>query len=462
MSFVNRKIKIFKSVPKENIYFKEEYLEFNNIPEDTESGIINIYPDIRYQEVLGFGGAFTESSAFNYSLMSEEQKRDFIKLYFDREKGLGYNFGRLHIGSCDFALDIYTYVEDGDNTLETFNIDRDKKYIIPFLKDALEYCDNEITLLAAPWSPPAYMKDTKNVLNGGKLADEYRRIWALYYVKYIKAYYDEGIKISAISVQNEPHAAPSWESCVYEGDEERYYISDFVLPALDNAGLGFIKIIIWDHNKERMYDRAKIVLEDSKVRDRVWAVAHHWYCGEHFENVRLVNQVLNKPTICTEYCCPYRESDVITFAERYVREMAGNFNNGDIVSCDWNLLLDQNGGPYHNRTVSVKNDDGIILYEETDNGCFAPIIYSKDKMIITPIYYYIGHFSKFMKPGSKVIANTKYTDDLEVCAFTDFDNRTYVVVMNKSESVLPVNIRIEGSVVGMKLPAHSIVTAEIN
>lgn len=460
---MDKKIKIIKSVPAENIYLEEEYIEIDNVSKGTESGIINIYPEIEYQEILGFGGAFTESAAYNYSLMDDEQKSEFIKAYFDRETGLGYNFGRMHISSCDFALDIYSYVEEGDKTLETFNIERDKKYIIPFLKEALNYCDNDITLLAAPWSPPAYMKENNSVLRGGRLSDNYRQIWARYYVKYIQAYAAEGIKISAISVQNEPHATPSWESCVYTGEEERDFIRDFLAPELENAGLGHVKIVIWDHNKERMYDRAKIVLEDPKLRDRIWAVAHHWYCGEHFDNVRLVNRVLKKPTICTEYCCPYKENDVVTFAERYVREMSGNFNNGDIASCDWNLLLDQKGGPYHNRTTPIKNEEGIILYEETDNGCYAPIIYNtiSCKMILTPIYYYIAHFSKYMKPGSRVIATTKYTDNLEVCAFITPDNKIYAVVMNKSEVSLPVNVRTNGKIIGMKLPEHSIVTVEL-
>jgi glucosylceramidase len=195
-----------ETCPAENLFFSEEKVEINNFPANTEWGIVNVFDHVKYQEVLGFGGAFTESSAYLYSLLSKEDKRKFLELYFDREKGIGYNFGRSHINSCDFSISIYSSVEDGDKTLETFNLDREKKYILPFLKDALEYCDEEIVLFASPWSPPAYMKDNNDMLHGGKLLEEYKSVWAHYYAKYIKAMALEGVKMSAITIQNEPNA----------------------------------------------------------------------------------------------------------------------------------------------------------------------------------------------------------------------------------------------------------------
>ena len=180
-------IKKIETCPSENVYFKEEQIELNNFPANTEWGIVNVFDDVKYQEVLGFGGAFTESSAYLYSLMSEQDKKKFLELYFDRKNGIGYNFGRSHINSCDFSLSVYTSVEEGDKTLESFNLEREKKYIIPFLKDALNYCNEEIVLFASPWSPPAFMKDNNNMLEGGKLSEEYKLVWAHYYAKYIRA-----------------------------------------------------------------------------------------------------------------------------------------------------------------------------------------------------------------------------------------------------------------------------------
>ncbi len=207
---MNKNMIKIETCPLENIFFKTEQVKMNTLPNDAEGKIVNVFDDVKYQEVLGFGGAFTESSAYLYSLLTDEDKAKFLELYFNREKGIGYNFGRSHINSCDFSLGIYSSVEDGDKTLETFNIEREKKYILPFLKDALKYCDQEILLFASPWSPPAYMKDNGNIVEGGKLLEEYKSVWAHYYAKYIKLMANEGVKISAISIQNEPIAIQTW------------------------------------------------------------------------------------------------------------------------------------------------------------------------------------------------------------------------------------------------------------
>lgn len=154
---------------------------------------------------MGFGAALTESAAYNCSFLSEEQKREFLEKYYGEENGLNYNVGRLHINSCDFSLDIYDYVRPGESTLETFNIDRDRRYIIPRVKDIRKYCNRDLFLFASPWSPPAYMKDNENPVKGGKLKEEYKKLWARYFAKYIKEYRKEGINISAVTVQNEPN-----------------------------------------------------------------------------------------------------------------------------------------------------------------------------------------------------------------------------------------------------------------
>lgn len=128
----NKFLTKIETCPAEGIFGREEKVELNNFPSNTEWGIVNVFDDVKYQEVLGFGGAFTESSAYLYSLMSEEDKKRFLELYFSREKGIAYNFGRSHINSCDFSLSIYSSVEEGDKTLETFNLEREKSIFCPF------------------------------------------------------------------------------------------------------------------------------------------------------------------------------------------------------------------------------------------------------------------------------------------------------------------------------------------
>lgn len=454
-------MKIISSVPSENIFLGKSDIKNANISPEVEGNIINIYDDILYQEMLGFGGAFTESSAYNYSLMDEKSKKEFIKAYFDKTEGLGYNFGRTHINSCDFSLGSYTNVTEGDKTLESFNIERDKKYIIPFLKDVIEFTGEDLILFASPWSPPAYMKDNKCMLGGGKLLEEYKEIWALYYAKYIKAYLNEGIKISAVSIQNEPKAIQSWESCYYTPEDERDFIEKYLIPVFEKEGLSHIKIIIWDHNKERVYDRAKTILENEKVAEKVWAVGHHWYSGDHFEALTLVETELKKPNICTEFCASMKMvSSLEELAEKYAREICRNINNYCVGICDWNLFLDENGGPYHHRMK--EGTDAIKLdYNIASAGCYSPVMLNNKKGTFERncVYYYIAHFSKYIKRGAKRIATTKYTDALDACAFLNPNGETVAVIMNTADVCQKAVIRHRGECTEITLEPHSIVTA---
>lgn len=161
-------------------------LEFEKKP-DVEEKVLNIHSDLRFQKVQGFGGAFTDSAAVTFSKMSEKSKKKFIELAFDKEKGLGYNFCRTTINSCDFSEKEYTYVKNGDKTLETFDIAHDKENIIPMIKAAQEKSD-DLFLFSSPWSPPAFMKDSGNMIQGGKLKKEMYSVWADYFVKFIKEY----------------------------------------------------------------------------------------------------------------------------------------------------------------------------------------------------------------------------------------------------------------------------------
>lgn len=451
-------VKMIESVPKEGKFFQESELIYGSVSAETEAALINVFDEVEYQEILGFGGAFTESAAYNYSKLSDEGKKDFLEKYFDKEKGIGYNFGRTHINSCDFSLDIYSYVEDGDKTLETFSIERDRKYIIPFLKDVLEYCEEELVLFASPWSAPSYMKTNGKSIEGGSIKEEYKKVWALYYAKYIKAYREEGINIGAVSVQNEPKAIQPWESCFYSPEDERDFIEQYLIPCFSEEGLDDIKIIIWDHNKERVYDRAKLILENKKVNERVWAVGHHWYSGDHFEGLSLVQEQLHKPNICTEFCAGINE-DVVTVAEKYAREMCQNMNHYTIASCDWNIMLSENGGPYHNRTAESVAVAGQV-FESKNGGCYAPVLYNQERneLNYTPIYYYIGHFSKYVKRGAKRIATTKYTDEIYTCAFKNPDNSLVVVILNATDAEKPMHIRHNGFVTPLAVKEHSIAT----
>ena len=220
--------------------------------ERIEMNLIKAYPEVRYQEVLGMGGALTEAAAYTYSRMSDEKKKELIGLYFG-EKGNRYNFCRTHVQSCDFALGNYAYVEDQDDSeLKTFSIERDKQYIIPFIHEAQKK-EKDLCFLASPWSPPAFMKTNGDMNHGGKLKKEYYGMWAKMVARYVSEYEKEGIKISRLTVQNEPNATQTWDSCLFTGSEEQEYVCNYLRAALDQEGHNDVKINVWDHNKAVSY-----------------------------------------------------------------------------------------------------------------------------------------------------------------------------------------------------------------
>ena len=198
-------------------------------PLETEASII-VDPSKEFQTFLGIGAALTDASAETFYKLPEKQQDQFMEAYFDVEKGIGYSLGRTIIHSCDFSSESYTYIEEDDSALETFNIDHDREFRIPFTKKAIEAAGGTLTMYASPWSPPAFMKTNNNMLQGGKLKEEFFQPWANYYAKFINAYEGEGIPIWGLTIQNEPMATQRWESCIYTAEEEPRFFKKLFRP----------------------------------------------------------------------------------------------------------------------------------------------------------------------------------------------------------------------------------------
>jgi len=193
---------------------------FEDAEQPLESEVsVFVNPGKTFQTFLGIGGAITDAAAEVFATLPGEQQQELLKAYYDRDEGIGYTLARTSIHSCDFSSASFTYISEGDRELRTFSIDHDKHYRIPLIKKAIQTAGGELLLYASPWSPPAFMKDNKDMLHGGRLLPEYHHAWALHYTKFIKAYEHEGIPIWGITVQNEPMAVQTWESCMYTTKE---------------------------------------------------------------------------------------------------------------------------------------------------------------------------------------------------------------------------------------------------
>jgi len=412
---------------------------------------IFVNPNKRFQSLLGIGGAITDASAEVLSALSDDKQEELLNAYFG-DNGLSYSIIRTSIHSCDFSSGSFTYVSDADKDLKTFDIEHDRKFRFPIIKRALAKAGEDIIFYASPWSPPAFMKSNGDMLQGGKLLPEFYNSWALYYAKFIEAYEKEGIPVWGITIQNEPMAVQRWESCIYTAEEERDFLKNHLGPVLEREGYGDKKIVVWDHNRDLINQRANVIFEDPEASKYAWGIGFHWYenwaGGEPmFENLQKVKEAFpEKELLFTEGCNERFDSSKYEYwpnAERYGRSMINDFNAGTVGWTDWNILLNQEGGPNH-----------------VGNLCFAPVhadLNSGD-LIYTPSYYYIGHFSKFIRPGAKRLSTVSSRSHLLSTSFINPDQSVATVVMNPTDNNIEYRLMVGTQESLQEIPAHGIQT----
>jgi glucosylceramidase len=420
-------------------------------PLETQTCVF-VDPNKTFQTFLGIGGAITDASAEVFAKLPKEKQQELLNAYYSKDKGIGYSLIRTTIHSSDFSSGSYTYIAEGDKELKTFSIDHDRQFKIPLIKKAIETAKGQVKLYASPWSPPAFMKDNKDMLKGGKLLAEFYQPWANYYVKFINAYQKEGIPVWGLTLQNEPMATQKWESCIYTAEEERDFLKNYLGPTLKKAGLGDKKITVWDHNRDLMTQRASTILDDPEANKYVWGIGFHWYeswsgGAPMFENVGAVKEMYpNKKLLFTEGCNEKFDANKYQLwanGERYGKSMINDFNNGTVGWTDWNILLDENGGPNH-----------------VGNFCFSPIHgnVKTGELIYTPSYYFIGHFSKFIGKDAKRISSVSSRSQLISTSFLNQDGKVVTVVMNQSSKKITYNLCIGTNATEVSILPHAIQT----
>ena len=251
--------------------------ELASVPDEQgqELHLVNLYPQVRYQTFLGFGGAITEAVGLVLQALPPETARQVLNSYYG-PSGIGYSLVRTHLDSCDFSRENYCAIEDEDTDFSTFSLRHDERNIIPYILMAEELAGKKLPVMLSPWSPPAFMKTNGSRNGGGKLRLEYADLWARYICKYIHEYRRRGVQVTRLSIQNEPNAAQTWDSCLYSAQEERDFLIKHLHPTLVENGLGDLEVFVWDHNKERMFERTAQCITTETDR-MVAGVAFHWY-----------------------------------------------------------------------------------------------------------------------------------------------------------------------------------------
>lgn len=433
---------------------------------------------------LSCRGAMTESSAYLLSKMDAKTRRAALEEFFG-ENGNHLKFLRVHMDSCDYSLDEYTAVEDPmeDPELNTFSLKRDRKYILPMLKEAMAVSKEPLSVLLSPWSPPACWKnppekpknddavygrlfgfqmpevdyETPSRCNGGSLKKEYYASWAKYLTKFVLAYLEEGIPVTMMSIQNESIAATNWDSCVWTAEEQKIFLRDYLYPEFEAADLtGKVGIYIWDHNKERVQEYARDMIDEVTGR-MIEGIAFHWYSGDHFEAVKMAGERYPDKILMMSECCGLHKPETAGFmglfgngktpqsveyedAVSYAHDMIGNLNAGMNRWIDWNLCVDKDGGPRH-----------------VPNGFTACMIVGEDGTYRRNLtYHYIGHFSRYILPGAVRIGHSRCDSQVEMTAAKNPDGSIAVIILNQTNEDREYAIRMEGNVIRIKTPARTI------
>ena len=437
---------------------------------------IKLLPEEEFQTITGFGGSFTEASAYLLNEVSKENRDKVIEAYFG-ESGAKYSLTRTHMNSSDFSLGNYSYAPVADDMeLENFSIEEDRDDIIPMIKDAMAVSKEGFKIISSPWTAPIWMKDNKD-WKGGKLLPKYNDTWALFFSKYIDAYKAEGIDIWGFTVENEPLGNDSnWESMHFSAEELTNFVQNHLGPKLE-ADKHDVKILGYDQNRdEELKKWVDVMYKDEASSKYFDGTAVHWYAStyDYFPEALQYahNKAPNKHLIQSEACVdaevPRWKDDKWYWSKeatdwgwdwapedqkylhpkyapvnRYARDIIGCLNNWVDGWVDWNMVLNKQGGP-----------------NWAKNWCIAPVIVDpdNDEVYFTPIYYTLAHFSKYIRPEAKRIGLEVSDESLMATAVKNIDGSIAVVVFNEGAEEKFINLSLESHEVSLKIDGQAIQT----
>lgn len=455
--------------------------------------------------IIGFGGAFTDSAAILYRNMSPELRTILINAYFSAQ-GIEYSMGRVPMASNDFSCRIfkvingktiavpsltdcspiaslYSYADAPDINLTDFSLQsEDLEYKIPMIKAAMnaveENTRQELKLFASPWSAPAWMKNNYNMVHGG-LWPQFQSVWADYFIKFFQAYKQNGIRFWGVTVQNEPvdtgylgkKYMQTWQTMYSSETEEGNFVKSYLGPRLEAFSHEYgskINIIIHDDQITTIQQRMNM-FNDPAVGQYVSGAGLHWYMNldRYYNNLDSAYQTMNnqpgvnkKFILGTEACegyLPLMGGPSLgnwSRGEAYAHDIISDLNHHVSGWMDWNLVLDMQGGP-----------------NWANNKVDAPILadLQAQTLYFQPMYFYLGHFSKFLRPGSTLLASqSKGPFPLEEAAFKvpahgNIPETITLVVLNRNFAGMNYYIQNDSIQDGnrylnMSIPAHSIQT----
>ena len=374
----------------------------------------------RYQTMVGFGAAMTDSSAWLLQNKLNALQRDaLLHELYGSPPNLNLNMMRLTIGASDFSLKLYTLddIPSGqtDPSLEHFNVAANLEDVIPVVQDVL-FIRPELVIIASPWSAPAWMKTGENLI-GGELLEQYESAYADYLVKYIDAYRGYGIPIFALTLQNEPLYSPlTYPGMAMSAETRARIVAQYLGPKLANRK-PTTRILEWDHNWSHP-EQPLSVLADPGASPYIDGVAWHCYEGSPHEQGRVHRQYPQKDVYISE--CSGGDwplsmsSELLWFARNLLVVGTRQWARGALY---WNLALDEHHGPHFGGCQACK---GLITIDSQTGA-----VSRNDE------YYALAHFSRFVLPGAVRVRSTDTDADKGIAnvAFQNTSDGSIVLVM---------------------------------
>ena len=404
------------------------------------AGQIQLNPDKQFQDILGFGGAFTDAACYTFNrLEPAEREALFHELFHPSQMGL--SMGRLCVGSSDYATKVYSFDEgDPDPEMKRFSIAHDREYIIPILREARQV-NPDLFLFSSPWSPPGWMKFNGSML-GGSMRNHYLAAYARYYLRFLQAYAAEGVPIQALTSQNEVDTDQDGRmpACIWPQEYEIAFIRDNLGPLLESSGVD-TRIWILDHNYN-LWGRAVCTLVDDKFRKYARAVAWHGYVGTP-DMMSKVHDVYPKVEMhWTEGGPDYKDPNYLTDWCQWGTVFSEVLRNWCRSITAWNLALDENGRP----NIGPFSCGGVVT------------IHSQTREVTrSGQYWAFAHYARAFRRGARRFESLSSVTNLHHVAVENPD-REYALIISNPGHERTVELTIANNTASIPLKSNSLTT----
>jgi glucosylceramidase len=405
---------------------------------------VQLNPTIKFQEILGFGGAFTDATCYIFNQLAPSAREQLFHELFDRSE-MGLSTGRICVGSSDYSTKVYSYDDgDADPDLARFSIDHDRQYILPMLRQARQV-NPDLFLFSTPWSPPGWMKFNNSML-GGSMRSQYFAVYAKYYLKFLQEYAAEGVPVQALTSQNEVDTDQDGRmpACIWGQEYEIKFLRDHLGPLLESSGQP-TKIWILDHNYN-LWGRVLDSLEDEKLRKYVNAVAWHGYYGTADSMSKVHDAYPEVEMHWTEGGPDYTNPDYLTDWCKWAGTFSTVLRNWCRSITAWNLALDEHGRP----NIGPFPCGGVVTID------------SQTKEITrSGQYWAFAHYSRLIRRGARRIDSQSSAVDLKHVALENPDGRQVLVLTNTGPA-RTIDLRLSNMAASVPLKANSLTTLAWN